>query len=75
MKGKKVGEILLPLRKGLQLHPSVTMDEKIINAIEMMLNNNVKDIAVVRNGRPIGMANLEDALRILGLHGSFEKQE
>ena len=74
MKGRKVEEILLPFREGLQLHPSVAMDEKIIRAVEMMLNNNVKDIAVVRNGRPIGMANLKDALKILGLQAPHERQ-
>ncbi|MBN1227765.1 MAG: CBS domain-containing protein [Deltaproteobacteria bacterium] len=67
MKGKKVKEIILPLKEGVQTHPSVTMGDKIISAIELMLKNNLKDIAVVHNGRPIGMVCLEDAFQVLGL--------
>jgi len=68
MKCKKVVEILLPFRNGLQTNPSVTLGDKIIYAIELMLNNNVKEIAVVRKGRPIGMVCLKDALKVLGLN-------
>ncbi len=68
MKGKKVEEILLPFREGMQLYPSVTMSDKIIHAVELMVKNNLKNIAVVRNKRPIGMIRLEDALEELGLN-------
>ncbi|MDB9822978.1 CBS domain-containing protein [Deltaproteobacteria bacterium] len=68
MKCKTVEEILLPFRDGIRIDPSVTLGDKIIYAIEMMLNNNLKEIAVVRRERTIGMVTLEDALRVLGLN-------
>jgi len=67
MNRKKVDEILLPIKEGLPLHPSVTMSDKIVYAIELMVNNNLKSIAVVLNDRPIGRVCLEDALKKLGL--------
>ena len=67
MKEKRVEEILLPLRKGVPFCPSVTMTDKITRAIELMVNNNLKCIAVVRNDRPVGMVCLEDAFKKLGL--------
>ena len=67
MKGKKVKEIILPFKEGMSLHPSVTMSDKIIHAIELMVNNNLNNITVVMNNRPIGRVCLEDALKKLGL--------
>jgi len=67
MKRKKVEEIILPIKEGVPLHPSVTMSDKIIHAIELMVNNNLKNITVVLNERPIGRVCLEDALKKLGL--------
>jgi len=67
MKRKKVEEIILTIKEGVPLHPSVTMSDKIIHAIELMVNNNLKNIAVVLNERPIGRVCLEDALKKLGL--------
>lgn len=61
-------EIVRPYKEGIQPQPSVTMSDKIIHAIELMVNNNLKSIAVVRNKRPIGMVRLEDALKELGLN-------
>jgi len=67
MKEKRVDEILLPFKKGVPFCPSVTTSDKIIHAIELMVNNNLKCIAVVRNEQPIGMVCLEDAFKKLGL--------
>jgi len=67
MKVKKVEEILLPFRAGMAVHPSVSAKDKITFAIELMLNNNLKYIAVVRGTRPIGMVSLEDAFKTVGL--------
>lgn len=67
MKRKKVEDIILPIKEGLPLHPSVTMSDKIIYAIELMVNNNLKDITVVLNERPVGSVCLEDAFQKLGL--------
>ena len=70
MKCKKIAEILLPFRKGVSLNPFVSPSDKISYAIELMLDNNLKEIAVLRNNRPIGMVNLKDALMVLGLNVS-----
>jgi len=67
MKEKRVEEILLPFKKGVPSCPSVSMSDKITYAIELMVNNDLKCIAVVRNERPIGMVCLEDAFKKLGL--------
>jgi len=67
MKVKKVEEILLPFRAGMAVHPSVSARDKITFAIELMLKNNLKSIAVVRGKRPIGMIRLKDAFKTLGL--------
>ncbi|MCJ7682751.1 MAG: CBS domain-containing protein [Desulfobacteraceae bacterium] len=67
MKEKKIEEILLPLQGDVPLHPSLSLGDKIIHAIEFMVNNNLKCIAVVRDNRPIGMVCLKDAFQKLGL--------
>jgi CBS domain-containing protein len=70
MKEKKVGEILLPFRQDVPLHPSVKLEDRIIRAIELMVTNNLKCIAVIRNNQPVGMVRLEDAFEKVGLQGS-----
>ena len=67
MKVKKVEEILLPFRADVAVHPSVSARDKITFAIELMLNNNLKYIAVLRGKQPIGIVRLEDAFKSLGL--------
>ena len=67
MKERKVEEIILPFKEGMPLYPSVTMSDKITLAVELMLNNNLKDIAVIQNRRPMGMVRLEDAFKQLGI--------
>ena len=51
----------------MPINPSVTLNDKIIYAIEVMLNNNIKDIAVVHNNRAIGMVRRKDAFKKIGL--------
>ncbi len=51
----------------MAVHPSVSTKDKITFAIELMLNNNLKYIAVVRGKQPVGMISLEDAFKTLGL--------
>ena len=63
----KVKTILLPYRKETPTDYTVTPEDKVISAVELMVNHNMKMIAVVRNGRPIGMIRLEDAFKKLGL--------
>jgi CBS domain-containing protein len=63
----KVKTILLPYRKEMPTYYTVMPEDKVIYAVELMVDHNMKTIAVVRNGRPIGMIRLEDALKKLGL--------
>ncbi len=67
MRRRKVDEILLPYEDGLPLDPSVRIGDRIITAIEVMVGKNLKQIAVVRNQRPVGMVRLEDAFKKIGL--------
>ena len=67
MTGRKVDEILLPYEDGVPLKPSVKIGEKIITAIELMVGNNLKQVVVMRNQRPVGMIRLEDAFKKMGL--------
>ncbi len=67
METQKIDEILLPYQQEIPLHPSVVVGDKIIHAIQLMVENNMKYIAVVKNNRPVGMLRLEDAFRKLGL--------
>jgi len=67
MHTKKVKSILLPCGKQAPVNYTVTPDDKVMHAVELMLEKNIKCISVVRNGRPIGMVRLEDALKELGL--------
>jgi signal-transduction protein with cAMP-binding, CBS, and nucleotidyltransferase domain len=43
------------------------MGDRIIHAIELMVRNNLKCIAVLKNQRPIGIVHLEDAFQKIGL--------
>ena len=67
MRPKKVEDILLPLRAGTPLDPSVVFGDNLMHAVELMLKSNVNRIVVVRNQKPIGMLCLEDAFHKLGL--------
>jgi len=73
MRIRKVDEILRPYREGIPLDPSVDMGDRIIHAIELMVKNNLKCIAVLKNQRPIGIVHLEDAFQKIGLHAAQEK--
>lgn len=63
----------MPFREGMPLNPSVTINDKTTHAVELMVNNNLKGIAVVRNNRPIGMIRLEDAFKQLGIQLPLKK--
>ena len=67
MRTSKVEEILLPYRVHIPVEPSVTIGDKIVQAIELMVSNDLQTVAVVREGRPIGMIRLKDAFQKLGL--------
>ena len=67
MERKKIDEILLPYREEIPLHPSVAVGDKLMHAIQLMVEHNMRCIAVVKNNRPVGMLRLEDAFHKLGL--------
>lgn len=58
---------MLPYVRGETLIYSVDPEDKLTNAVKRMLLYNTDRIAVVKNGRVIGMIYLEDALKKLGL--------
>lgn len=68
MKTSKVMMIIRPCQGEPPMDYTVTPEDKIIHAVELMVENNLREIAVVRGGRPIGMARLNDALQKLGLN-------
>jgi len=67
MKTRTVAAIIQPFRQGVPLHPSVTTEERISRAIELMVKFNLKCIAVTRGFRPVGVIHLADAFREMGL--------
>jgi CBS domain-containing protein len=67
MKRRTVRAIILPYVEGVPLDPAVTMEDRISRAIELMVQNEVKCLAVVCNRKPIGMIRLCDAFQKLGL--------
>jgi len=74
MRKRTVEEIVLPYKDGIPLNPYVTMDDRMVDAIELMVKNNLKTIAVVRNKRPVGMVHLEDAFQKLGLQAQSKSE-
>ena len=73
MRQKKVIEIIVPYEEGAPNHPSVMVNDRIVDAVELMVNHGLRRIAVVRNNRPLGMIRLEDAFRVLGLQTPHPK--
>lgn len=67
MRRKKIVEIIIPYQEGTPHYPCVSLNDKIIHAIELMVTHNLGRIVVVRNKRPVGMVRLEDAFGVLGL--------
>jgi hypothetical protein len=65
---KKVGEIVRPLVEGLPPTPCVGISDPIMRAVELMLKNDLTQIAVLGCRGLIGHIRLDDALRHLGLH-------
>ena len=74
MRKRTVAEIVLSYKDGIPLNPYVTMDDRMVDAIELMVKNNLKTIAVVRNKRPVGMVYLEDAFQKLGLQAQSKSE-
>lgn len=67
MKKLAVEAIIIPIEEGLSPTPSVAPDDRITGALEVMLENDLKRIAVVQGNEVVGMITLEDALKKVGL--------
>jgi len=72
MKKHEVKEIIVPIDKNLSIKPSVAAEDSITEAIEILLNNDLKQIAVTRKDAVVGMIRLEDALKTIGLEGDLK---
>ncbi len=75
MKKHEVKEIIVPINKNLAVKPSVTAEDNITEAIEILLKNDLKQIAVTGKDVVIGMIKLEDALKAIGLEGDLKTKE
>ena len=67
MKKLAVETIIIPIEEDVPLKPSVAPEDRITDALEIMLKNDLKRIAAVRGDEVLGMIKLEDALKTLGL--------
>ena len=72
MKKHEVKEIIVPIDKNLSIKPSVAAEDSITEAIEILLKNDLKQIAVTRKDVVVGMIRLEDALKTIGLEGDLK---
>ena len=69
-----VKEITLLKDENLATKPSVSVEDKITDAIEVMLKNNLNRIAVTNKNEILGMIRLEDALKVIGLEDALKKR-
>ncbi len=69
-----VKEITLLIDENLSTKPSVSVEDKITDAIEVMLKNNLDRIAVTSKNEILGMIKLEDALKVIGLEDDLKKK-
>ena len=69
-----VKEITLLMDENLSTKPSVSVEDKITDAIEVMLKNNLDRIAVTSKDKILGMIKLEDALKVIGLEDDLKKK-
>lgn len=67
MESRKVKAVLIPFTHGICLDHTVTPEDRLTHAVQLMLFYGINRIAVVRNGHPMGIVRLEDALEKLGL--------
>ncbi len=72
MKKHEVKDIIIPIDKNLAAKPSVAEKDNITEAIEVLLNNDLNQIAVTRKDAVVGMIRLEDALTAIGLEGDLK---
>ena len=74
MEKLKVKDITLLMDENLSIRPSVSVEDKIMDAIEVMLKNDLDRIAVTSKDKILGMINLKDALKVIGLEDDLKKK-
>jgi len=67
METNKVQTIIRPYHDKILLDYTVSPDDKLMYAVELMVSNGREYIAVAKDSRPVGMIRLEDAFHQLGL--------
>lgn len=74
MKRLSVKAIIIPIEEEVGLKPSVGPEDRITEALEVMLKNDLKRVAVTRGNEVVGMIRLEDALEKVGLEGNLKSK-
>lgn len=75
MKKLTVETAIIPIdEKGIPPEPSVSLEDSITHAIEVMLKNDLNRVAVVLGTNVVGMIRLEDALKKVGLEGDLKSK-
>ncbi|MBW1675879.1 MAG: CBS domain-containing protein [Deltaproteobacteria bacterium] len=74
MKRLSVKAIIIPIQEEVGLKPSVGPEDRIMEALEVMLKNDLKRVAVTRGKEVLGMITLEDALKQVGLEGNLNSK-
>ena len=74
MEKLNVKEITLLMDENLSTRLSVSIEDKITDAIEVMLKNDLDRIAVTSKDKILGMIRLEDALKVVGLEDDLKKR-
>ena len=67
MAARTVRDIVIPFVEGTPLVPAVGLSTRIVIALSIMTDIDVERIAVIENGRAIGIVRIEDSLRAMGL--------
>ena len=75
MKRLSVKAIISPIQEEVGLKPSVGPEDRITEALKVMLKNDLKRVAVTRGKKVVGMIRLEDALEQVGLEGNLKPQD
>ncbi|OEU79830.1 MAG: hypothetical protein BA865_13370 [Desulfobacterales bacterium S5133MH4] len=75
MKRLSVKEIVMPIQEEVALKPSVGPEDRITEALKVMLKNDLRRVAVVTGNEVMGMIRLEDALEKVGLEGDMKSRD
>jgi CBS domain-containing protein len=75
MKKLSVERIIVPIKEAIPRKPCVGPEDRITEAIEVMLKNDLKRIAVTQRDKVVGMITLEDALKNVGLERDLKSQK